>query len=299
MELAGDALSWPRTGTRPSMLNKPLVSVVIPVFNGRSYLRETVASVCSQTYGNIELILVDGGSDDDTLELLSSLEQTVSRIEYLGRDTPVTDTWTESCALASGSYLKLLCQDDILYPDALADQVQFLMNFPSLGMVFSKRNIIDASGRVVGRAHGGISGSSRELSEAQALRFGYLAGSNVYGEPLAVMFRRDVLHACLPWDSSLPYLIDMSMYSKVMQEGPVGYLDRVVGAFRISSESWSVRLSSDQKNQFRDWQRQVESRVGRISSLDRFRAFVNVYRVANARSLVYSWLRLRGKMRKR
>lgn len=277
--------------------DEPVVSVVIPVFNGLPYLRDALASVESQSYGAVEIVVVDGGSDPETVEFLKSLERSVSKLEFLPVGTPVEETWTRCCELASGQYIKLLCQDDVLNPKALERQVEFLKANPEAEMVFSKRDVIDASGQILVRSRGGLQGSSRVLSGGEALLRGYLAGANVYGEPVAVMFRREALQRELPWDASIPYLLDMSMYAQVMLRGSVGYLNEVVGGFRVSSQSWSTRLSTQQTVQFRDWQRRVEYALGNVTRLQQWLAWSNAWKVSQARTLAYWWLRIRSRFR--
>lgn len=273
---------------------QPLATVSIPVFNGLPYLIETLESVQRQTYSNLEIVVVDGGSDKSTMDYLESVRESVARIEYLPRGTPVEKTWTRSCELANGEFIKLMCQDDVLYPSAIQAQVDFLSREQDVGLVFSKRDIINADGRRVAKGRGGIPGGTRVLPGREALRFGYLAGANVYGEPEAVLFRRSALIQQLPWDASIPYLIDMEMYARVMMAGSVGFLNETVGAFRISSQSWSTRLTAEQTEQFRQWQEWVGTQLGDVTPLERQRAKWNARRVSWMRSAAYAWLRLSG-----
>ena len=278
------------------MGESPLVSVVIPVFNGLPYLVDTLESVMEQTYPNIEIVVVDGGSDAPTLDFVRSLQSSISRVDFLPQGTPVAVTWSRSCELAQGEFIKLLCQDDVLYPSAIQSQVDFLVTQEEAGLVFSKRDIIDADGSVVAKGRGGIPGPSRVLDGREALRYGYLAGANVYGEPEAVMFRRSALLDQLPWNSSIPYLIDMEMYARVMLARKVGYLDETVGAFRISSQSWSTRLTAEQTLQFQQWQEWVSDSLGDVTAAERRRARFNATRVSWTRTAAYAWLRMRGRL---
>lgn len=278
------------------MTDVPLVSVVIPVFNGLPFLRDALASVELQTYKSLEIVIVDGGSDEETVDFVKSVEHQVVKAEFLPRGTPVEETWTRCSQLATGEFVKLLCQDDVLDPEALEQQVEFLSANPQAGMVFSKRNVIDAAGEILVRGRGGVRGSSRVLPGRKALLSGYLAGANVFGEPVAVMFRRDALQQELPWDASVPYLIDMSMYARVMMRGPVGYLDEVVGGFRVSSQSWSTRLSAQQTRQFRQWQARVAHDLGNVTGRQRLVAWLNAWKVSWMRAAAYRWLRLRSRL---
>lgn len=272
------------------MTDVPLVTIAIPVFNGLPFLIPALESVHAQTYPNLEVVIVDGGSDAETIDFLKSLDPQRYRLDFLPPGTPVQTTWTRSCDLAQGEFIKLLCQDDLLYPGAIVTQLTALQANPNAGLVFSRRDIVDARGRTLARARGGIWGGSRLLSGPQALRLGYLAGSNIYGEPLAVLFRAATLRKHLPWRASIPYLIDMSMYADVMRTDNVAFEDAVVGAFRISSQSWSTRLTKQQTEQFKQWQALVAQTLSNVTAMEAIRAQANAVRVSWMRSLAYLWL---------
>lgn len=279
------------------MTDKPLISVVVPVFNGLPYVRDALASVEAQTYPHVELVVVDGGSSRETVDFVESLQRSQVKVEFLPPGTPVEKTWTRCCELATGEFIKLLCQDDVLHPKALEQQADFLTANPQAGMVFAKRDVIDAAGETLVRGRGGLQGLSRVLDGRDALLRGYLAGANVFGEPVAVMFRRNLLQQELPWDASIPYLIDMSMYAQLMMQGSVGYLDEVVGGFRVSSQSWSTRLNADQTRQFRQWQARVAEGLGDVTRPQRLVAWINSWKVSWMRAAAYRWLRLRSRFR--
>ncbi len=127
----------------------PTVSVVIPIFNGLPYLQQTVDSVLAQTYPDVELVLVDGGSTDGSREWVEAFEHPAVVKDYLPAGTPAADTWTRASELATGDYVKLLCQDDLIHPDAVALQVADLEAYPTAGMAIAQRDMISASGKVL------------------------------------------------------------------------------------------------------------------------------------------------------
>lgn len=278
------------------MTDLPLVSVVIPVFEGQRFLPAALKSIKDQTYSNIEIVIVDGGSSAASLAEIRTLAEDVDKFESLPSGTPVQETWTRACELSSGEFVKLLCQDDVIYPDAIASQVAALKENPSARMLFSKRDIIDARGKTVAAARGGLPGRSRLVPGNEALMSAFLSGSNIFGEPLAVLFTREAVLECMPWDASIPYLIDMSTYTACMHASPVVYQETVSGAFRVSSESWSTRLTSDQARQFREWQRNIVDLLGPVPESKKRKASFNAYRVSWTRAAAYAWLRLTNRL---
>ena len=272
---------------------KPVVSIVIPTFNGLSHLAEAVASVRSQSYPNIELIAVDGGSSDGTVDWLRSrsLDPLV-----LPAGTPPETTWTDATRAASGEFVVLLCQDDVLYPEAIATQVAQFESFPGVSAAIAQRDIIDARGKVVKRKRGLMGLSSGVVTGAEVMRQCYLRGTNVVGEPHVIMFRRDALLQVMPWNSALPYFLDMATYAKVLDHAGVQVATRheSIGAFRVSSSSWSTRLVAEQLSQTRQWQREYEQSHP-VPVADRRRAAINAWIQAQGRRAFYLMLRSRGR----
>ncbi len=275
-------------------MSEPTVSVVIPVFNGLRYLAETVESVLAQTCPDIELVLVDGGSKDGSREWVEAFEHPRVVKDYLPPGTPAAGTWTRASELATGEFVKLLCQDDLIYPHAIADQVADLRNAPSAGMAIAQRDLISASGKVLYTRRGCTGLRSGLVAGAHALEVGCWKGSNIYGEPLAVLFRRDSMQAALPWEDEQPFLLDMYFYAKVMRRSDVVVRRQSIGAFRISTSSWSTRLVLEQRRQFRSWQHLIEREVAPQPALRVAEAWLNNEKTTLLRRGAYAWLRLRG-----
>lgn len=130
-------------------MRMPLVSVVIATYNQAKYLGDSIESVLNQTYGNVELIVVDDGSTDNTQEVLS---------QYCGRITMIQQPNSERGAArnrglyeARGEFIAFLDADDIWVPKKLAREVEYLLKHPDTGVVYGDVKIIDESGRVTGR----------------------------------------------------------------------------------------------------------------------------------------------------
>lgn len=105
---------------KKSMPSKPLVSILTVVFNGVQYLEETIQSVVKQDYGNIELVIIDGGSTDGTLELLRKYDGIIDY--WLSEpDQGISDAFNKAVLLSSGDYLNFQGAGDFLVsPDALS-----------------------------------------------------------------------------------------------------------------------------------------------------------------------------------
>jgi hypothetical protein len=279
---------------------QPLVSVVVPVFNGMPYLIELARSITGQTYSNLEIIFSDGGSTDDSLEFLTTLNDPRIRTIRMPAGTSAAQNWTAATMEAHGAFTKLICQDDVLYPHAITMQVHDLTEHSQAVMAVAQRDIIDANSRIVYRRRGlsGIPASlGATIEGAQLVRACYLQGTNIIGEPLAVLFRTDALQRAMPWDDSDPLMLDLSTYEKVAPSGPVAVRRGSIGAFRVSATSWSTRIASAQGQQTRRWQdRYATAHAPELSHADRTRAVLGRHITTTARRIVYVGLRARGSL---
>lgn len=273
----------------------PTVSVVVPVFNGLTYLPETVASIQAQTHPDIEIVLVDGGSTDGSREWIEAFEHPRVVKDYLPAGTPAAATWTRASELGAGTFVKLLCQDDLIYPAAIEKQVVDLQGAPSAGMAIFQRDMVSASGKVLYRGRGCAGLPNGRVDGRHALEVGSRKGANVFGEPLAVLFRREAMADALPWEDEQPFLLDMFFYAKVLRNSDLVVRRESLGAFRISTSSWSTRLAGRQSEQFRAWQQHVESVVPqpwyRVAQ-----ARLNNERTTLMRRGAYWWLHRKGDM---
>jgi glycosyltransferase involved in cell wall biosynthesis len=123
------------------MINKK-VSILIPVYNRETLIEETVQSAISQTYENIEIIIVDNKSTDNTWNILQNLATQDKRIKIFQNDTNIgpVRNWKRCIDEASGKYGKILWSDDLIAPVFLEKTVPFLEN-KDVGFVFTKVEI--------------------------------------------------------------------------------------------------------------------------------------------------------------
>lgn len=99
---------------KKSFRDKPLITVITVVYNGETYLEETIQSVINQTYDNVEYIIIDGGSTDGTLDIIKKYE---AQIDYWvsERDEGIYDAMNKALCVKRGDWVSFLGSDDILY----------------------------------------------------------------------------------------------------------------------------------------------------------------------------------------
>lgn len=117
------------------MKKGPLVSVVMPVYNGARYLREACESVLSQSLTCLELIVVNDGSTDGAEKILNQFAQADDRVRVFHQDNKgVAEALNKGISEARGKYIARMDSDDICMPDRLAKQVDFMESHPEVGL---------------------------------------------------------------------------------------------------------------------------------------------------------------------
>ena len=106
-----------------------IISVLIPVYNSRKTIRETIDSVLGQTFPEFELLLMDDGSTDDSAEIIQSY--TDSRIRYIPCSHHFVETLNRGIDTAQGKYIALLDHDDLMLPHRLKVQYEFMEEHPA------------------------------------------------------------------------------------------------------------------------------------------------------------------------
>ena len=119
------------------LTNAPLVSVILPVFNGQAFVSDAIESIRSQTFTDWELIIVDDGSSDGSLEICRRYEATDSRIKVFKNEENLglAPTMNRLVSLANGKYVAIQEQDDISLRHRLASEVELLATHPEVGLV--------------------------------------------------------------------------------------------------------------------------------------------------------------------
>lgn len=231
----------------------PLVSICIPAYNNSLYIRETVNSVLTQDYKDFELVIVDDNSTDNTWEIISEFSDPRIRKYRNEKNLGMHGNWTKALSMAEGVYMKLLCGDDLIYPDCISRQVKAFEEAASkdLVMVSCRRRIITSTGKVV-------PGSFYKLfpgrySGKKAMRACAFFGTNLIGEPMAVLFKAEVFKKNQIVLGSNNYLIDLDMYSKILKYGSLVVLKDYLAAFRIYPASMSGTLGWKHARYFRDF----------------------------------------------
>jgi len=133
------------------MSSKELVSIIIPVYNSERYLKECLNSLFDQTYQNIEIIAVDDGSTDASLEILKNYSD---KLKILSQENNgLYSALKLGISKVQGKWCKWFSPDDVLYPHAIEIQVNEAEKYPDNTIFYSNWDIIDENGKLLREFH--------------------------------------------------------------------------------------------------------------------------------------------------
>jgi glycosyltransferase involved in cell wall biosynthesis len=235
----------------------------MPVYQSEGYVQEAVESVLRQSLEDFELIIVDDASSDKSFEVLRRFRDRRIRLYRHARNLGPGPTWNRAMEFARGAYIKVLPGDDILMPECLMRQVSVLEEGARDGIVlaYCGRELIDRTGRCVLRIRFPGVGL---VKGGQLLQRTVRYGTNIVGEPGAVLFRCDAARRAGPFDASLGFVTDLDYWSRLLEHGDAYAMGESLCGFRITGENWSIRIGPDR---FRQYVEFIDRLAGRNKSL--------------------------------
>lgn len=195
-----------------------MVSIVTPSYNKGSFIEETILSVKNQTYPHIEHIVVDGGSTDETLDILRKYSDSLIWISE--PDEGQSDAINKGWRMSRGEIVAYLNADDTYMPWAVQTAVEFLAENPDVAMVYGDCNIIDEHGQVIGQY------PTKEFALRQIL-----CGFCIVPQP-SVFLRRAVLDKVGYVNTDLYAAMDLDLWIRIGLKFKIRYVPRVLASFR-------------------------------------------------------------------
>lgn len=200
--------------------NLPLVSIVTPSLNQGRYLQDTIESVLTQDYPHVEYLVVDGGSTDNTLDLLATYGD---RLNWISEpDGGQSDAINKGFRRTSGAILGWLNADDVYAAGAISTVVSAFRSHPDVGLVYGQGQIMDADGTVV-----------RAFDEVEPFSLWRLLYGLDYILQPAAFFRREPT-ALAGWlDEGLDFAMDWDLWLKLATATDVLALSDLLASARV------------------------------------------------------------------
>ncbi|WP_053818569.1 glycosyltransferase [Clostridium sporogenes] len=229
----------------------PLVSILIPTYNRPQYFREALESALNQTYRNIEIIIGDDSTNDETQKLImKNYINKYSNIKYYhnGKNLGQFDNDLKLYDMAKGQFINYLMDDDLFE----LTKIEKMMNYfiqdinEEISIITSHRAIIDGNGNIKG-----IFGNTNDIFKKDTIIDGVELGNfilktnfNCIGEPTTALFRKNKLNEPFGIYNNRKYgcNVDQASWFNLLSNGKVGFINKVLSYFRIHD---GQQLASD------------------------------------------------------
>jgi len=205
------------------MESKPLVTVVLPVHNGERYIKEAIDSCLKQTYNNIEILVVNDASTDNTREILKEYEEKI-RVLDIEKQTTLGAVLNIGIRASKGTYIARIDSDDIMYPTRIERQVELLEQNKDVVVVGGQVDIIDGDGNITGE---------REY----ALRDRDIRRTFFWSQPFAhpaTTFRKNIALDVGLYPEDLPKVEDVDFFFKMSTRGKFANVNEKVLKYRVT-----------------------------------------------------------------
>lgn len=225
--------------------NMPLVSVCIPTYNGGKTIGRTIKSLLNQTYTNLEIIVNDDCSTDDTEQRVLEINDPRVKFSKNEKNKRFAGNWNECVKYVTGKYYKLICQDDLLFPNTIEKQVSVMEKYPNVAVVTGGSNVIDENNKIIMKRQ-----KYRKDTIVDGKKFAKNTfwGRNNYGEPASLLTRTRNLSEEAKYDGDVLYCIDWDFAMNMSYYGDVYYIAEPIAQFRIAYGSVTVSEYQKKKN---------------------------------------------------
>jgi glycosyltransferase involved in cell wall biosynthesis len=221
----------------------PLVSIILPCYNGEKYLKECIDSILNQTYSNFELIIIDDGSTDKTLRLLKRYKD--KRMVILRNETKLGIVAGLNLAVkyAKGKFIARIDIDDMMREDRLRKQVEFLERDEnqSVALVGSHHYVIDHSGNIIGINQYPV--TVEEIRNAILFK-------NPFSHP-AVMMRANVVKQ-IRYSGKYPHAEDYHLWFKILKKHKAFNIPECLTYYRLHGKNVSNENAKSQRDSAAD-----------------------------------------------
>jgi len=216
------------TGKKAERTPTPLVTIVTPSYNQGRFLRRTIESVLNQTYPNIEYIVMDGASTDDSVEILNSYGDRFTWVSE--RDKGQADAINKGFERGHGDILTFLNSDDVLTPDAVQKAVDFFTDHPEVDLVYGRANYTDEADCITG------------MYNTDEYSLQRLIIDNCICQP-ATFWRKRIADLVGPFDIGLHMALDYDYWLRIAtMGGRIAHIHEILAGSRLYAETKTLSL---------------------------------------------------------
>lgn len=211
------------------------LSVIIASYNHQDYIASTLESLEKQTYQNFEIIMIDDGSTDNTVDVAKHCPSRARIFEQ--HNQGVVAARNKGISLAKGKYICFVDSDDIVLPERFAKQTRLLDTYPQIGLVYADALIIDSNDNCIGKFNDVYRVKRGDAAEMLVLHY-------CFTPMITVMVRTDILKKTGPYEN--PGLIsDYMKWIEIAHLSKVFYDPEPLGCWRRHTKSTSLNANKE------------------------------------------------------
>lgn len=232
-------------------MEQPLVSVCIPAYNNSKYIERTINAVLNQTYKNLEVVVVDDCSKDDTAAKVEAIMQNDNRVRLIKneKNLGMTGNWNKVIREGRGEYIKLLPADDLVYRECIEKSMNSLLKSTDITLCITDTDLIDDDDKKVGKyAHwpkAGIQDGKKMIKKSVLF-------NNFFGNPVCAMFRKSDFEKTGGFDPDIPYILDFDLWIGLASLGEVYMIKESLNGFRVRNDSNTGQLIGNGRKAYND-----------------------------------------------
>jgi len=243
----------------------PLVSVVLTSYNHARYVRQAIESVLAQTLQDVEIVVVDDASTDDSPQTLRAFTDRVHLVQHT-QNRGTYACLNEGIALSRAPQIAILNSDDVWLPSKLEKQVALMEQDHRIGLVHTGFRFIDAEGQPLSGNPLGV----RFHPNPQGDLLPELLTRNLFITS-SVMFRRDCIERCGKFEESLFGMGDWDMWLRIAQHYRVGYVPEPLTLYRIHGQNTMHQRQRMLEDDLWIHEERIRKRIPELLRLDGWR----------------------------
>lgn len=229
-------------------MEEPLISIVMVNYNQEKYLKEAIDSVIAQTYDNWELIIVDDGSTDASVEIIKSYRDTRIRPVYLKENKHICQATNLGFQYVKGEYVARLDSDDVWCEKKLEKQIEFFQKYPEAEVCFTKLDLIDESGNDVNETLSDLYNlyNTRQKDRKAWIRFFFFLGNSLIQSTM--VFKKRLLDVVGGFNLSYMQTHDFDFFVRLIKKTDFYFLEEPLIKYRrTASQNSSLHPEKDRR----------------------------------------------------
>ncbi len=222
----------------------PLVTIITPAYNRADLIEETIKSILDQKYPNLEYIIIDDGSKDDTYKVIQKYASKRVHV-FTQKNMGETRTVNKGFSFAKGEIIAVINSDDPLLPSSIQTMVAYMEEHPRVLAVYPDWVMIDSNGKNIQKVH------LAEYSYRKMLAEHYcIPGPGTF-------FRRKAIELTGGRNVAFRYIADFAFWLKLGMYGPLAHIPKTLATFRVHAGSQGIyakgELMAAEHKKLVDW----------------------------------------------